>query len=126
MVHKPIFFTIFVKNLRTMILDTIKKLMSENKMSTKEIARKIGTNRHTLGRNLNGTTEMKISTLEAIIDTIGRKEIYCRLMLTIEPHQIDAEIMDMAHGLVRKAFSIQGKPDLIRDAIKDAETNGPE
>ena len=108
-----------------MILDTLKLVMAEKKITAKKMAQQIGVNEHTLGRNLNGTTEMKLSTLEAIIDIIGRKEIYCRLMLTIEPHQIDTEIVDMAHGLVRKAFSIQGKKDLIQDAIKDAETNKP-
>ena len=90
------------------MLNTINALIKEKKLRKKDIAKQIGVSPVTLSRNLNGTSEMQLSTLEAIIKTIGEGEVYRRLLERLEV--IEWKTMDVQGSSTWGVFLINDKP----------------
>lgn len=94
-----------------MLLRTIQTLIKEKKLRKNALAEQIGVSPVTLTRNLNGTSEMQISTLEALIKVIGEREVYSRILDELET--VEWVVMDNMDGLMWGVFLINDVPTYV-------------
>ena len=95
-----------------MILEVVKELIKERKLRANDLSERIGVSPNTLSRNFkeNGT-EIKYSTLEALINVLGEREVYTRLLERLQT--LEFVKMDIQDGVVWGVFLVNDVPSFV-------------
>ena len=94
-----------------MLVETIQEIIKERKLKLNALADQIGTSPVTLTRNFNGTSEMKLSTLESLIHVIGEREFYTRVLEDLQT--LEFVKMDVQDGVVWGVFLVNNVPSFV-------------
>lgn len=94
-----------------MLVETIQEIIKEKKMKLNALAEQIGTSPVTLTRNFNGTSEMKLSTLEGLIRVIGARDFYTRVLQDLQT--LEFVKMDVQAGVVWGVFLVNNVPSFV-------------
>jgi hypothetical protein len=94
-----------------MLVKTLYEIIKERKLKLNAIADQISVSPVTLTRNFKGTSEMKLSTLEALISVVGEKEFYSQLLENLQT--LEFVKMDVQDGVVWGVFLVSGKPSFV-------------
>ena len=94
-----------------MLVETIQEIIKERKLKLNALADQIGTSPVTLTRNFNGTSEMKLSTLEGLIEVIGEREFYTRVLEDLQT--LEFVKMDVQDGVVWGVFLVNNVPSFV-------------
>lgn len=94
-----------------MLVETIQEIIKERKLKLNALAEQIEVSPVTLTRNFNGTSEMKLSTLESLINVIGEREFYTRVLEDLQT--LEFVKMDVQDGVVWGVFLVNNVPSFV-------------
>tara|TARA_R110002020_G_scaffold156218_2_gene338059 strand:+ start:39396 stop:39848 length:453 start_codon:yes stop_codon:yes gene_type:complete len=94
-----------------MLVETIQEIIKERKLKLNALADQIGTSPVTLTRNFNGTSEMKLSTLESLIEVVGERNFYTRVLEDLQT--LEFVKMDVQDGVVWGVFLVNNVPSFV-------------
>jgi len=94
-----------------MLVETIQEIIKERKLKLNALGEEIGVSPVTLTRNFKGTSEMKLSTLEALISVLGEREVYTRILENLQT--LEFAKMDVQDGVVWGVFLVNNTPSFV-------------